>query len=357
MKIAILGSRGIPNRYGGFEEMAAQVAPLWASAGHEVWVYTVSNHPEKVRMYRGVRVVHIFNPEPALGLSGQFVYDLLCTLHARRKGFDVYLQLGYTTSALWSFLWPKQKTWTNMDGLEHQRAKYAGILSRFLRWSERRAAQRSKVLVADNPGIADYLQRYPAPIVTIAYGTAVLDTAPDASLLEQFELEPFQFSVHIGRVQPDNHVEEILQAAVNSGTRLVAVGDYTTPYGKQLFQKFKSFPQLLFTGPLYDKQVLNALRYYGNYYLHGHSAGGTNPALLEALGCGAWVLAHNNPFNASVLEGLGGLWTTVQELEGLLGGQVERGMRQEQARAAKEHMRLHYRWESVASAYLAAFEH
>ena len=87
MKIAVLGSRGIPNRYGGFEEMVAQVAPLWVKAGHEVVVYTTSDHPDKVEEVEGVRIKHIFNPERTLGLTGQFIYDLLCILDARREGF------------------------------------------------------------------------------------------------------------------------------------------------------------------------------------------------------------------------------------------------------------------------------
>ena len=131
MKIAVLGSRGIPNRYGGFEEMAAQVGPLWHEAGHEVVVYTIINHPEKVEYVEGVKVEHIFNPEPMLGLGGQFIYDLLCILHARRQDFDIILQLGYTTSGIWSWLWPKKKTITNMDGIEHMRAKYRGPLAGF----------------------------------------------------------------------------------------------------------------------------------------------------------------------------------------------------------------------------------
>ena len=137
--------------------MAAQTAPLWVKAGHEVVVYTIGNHPEKISVLNCVAIRHIFNPEKRLGLSGQFIYDLLCILDARTKNFDVILPLGYTTSGSWSFLWPREKTITNMDGLEHQRAKYAGPLSSLLKWSERRTAKRYKLLIADNPEIANYL--------------------------------------------------------------------------------------------------------------------------------------------------------------------------------------------------------
>jgi hypothetical protein len=203
VKIAVLGSRGIPNRYGGFEEMAAQVGPLWVQAGHEVVVYTVSDHPERRLSLDGVRIKHIFNPEKYLGLAGQFIYDFLCIIDARREGFDVYLQLGYTTSGIWSFLWPKKKTLTNMDGLEHQRAKYKGPLSIFLRWSEKRAVKGSKLLIADNPEIANYLTHYGKLIRTIAYGSAVTARTKDAiTLLSSSGLPSENFHVHIGRVQP-----------------------------------------------------------------------------------------------------------------------------------------------------------
>ncbi len=356
MKIAVLGSRGIPNRYGGFEEMAAQVAPLWVKAGHEVVVYSTSNHPEKVTEIEGVRIKHIFNPEGTFGLAGQFIYDLLCILHARREGFDVYVQLGYTTSGIWSFLWPKKKTMTNMDGLEHQRAKYKGFTSLFLRWSERRAVKRSKLLIADNPEIARYLTKYKKPTKTIAYGSHVVDPSKNAvQILKESGLPTENFHLHIGRIQPDNHVWEILEAAEETGEVLVAVGDYSTKYGKKLKRIFNE-PNIHFPGTIYDKRVLNALRTQATFYVHGHSVGGTNPALLEAMGCGSMVLAHNNPFNASVLGGLGGLWKDQEELARLIVQRPSANVRAEQSKIAKARVSEYFNWTLIAQQYLEAME-
>ncbi|MBL6659528.1 MAG: DUF1972 domain-containing protein [Cryomorphaceae bacterium] len=355
MKIAVLGSRGIPNRYGGFEEMAAQTAPLWVKAGHEVVVYTISDHPEKISELDGVKIRHIFNPERRLGLAGQFVYDLLCILDARRKNFDIILQLGYTTSGIWSFLWPKHKTVTNMDGLEHQRAKYAGLLSLFLKWSERRAAKRSKLLIADNPEIANYLNKFPTPIRTIAYGSVVVKEEKQAKeLLANNHLPTENFHLHIGRIQPDNHVFEILDAAAATGETLITVGDYTTRYGRKLKATFPE-PNIIYAGTIYDKNILNALRTRAIFYLHGHSVGGTNPALLEAMGSGAMVLAHENPFNASVLGGLGALWKDEEALALLLTQRPASEIRSEQARLSRERIQEHFNWEDVAKNYLLAF--
>lgn len=355
MKIAVLGSRGIPNRYGGFEEMAERVCPLWVSAGHQVTVYTVSDHPERLENLEGVEITHIFNPEKTLGLAGQFIYDLRCILDAKKKDYDIILQLGYTTSGIWSFLWPKQKTVTNMDGLEHQRAKYKGPLAPFLRWSERRAAKRSKLLVADNPMIADYLTKYKTPCTTIAYGAEIVSTS-NTELLKNKGLPTKDFVLHIGRVQPDNHVKEILESAKESEKILVAVGNYSTSYGKKLYRKYQACENIVFPGTIYEKDVVNALRTHCEAYLHGHSAGGTNPALLEAMGCGAFVLAHSNPFNASVLGGLGGLWSSEEELTAMLQNLPNKEVQIEQGSLAQARIEAHFNWPKIAQEYLKAFE-
>lgn len=335
--------------------MAAQTAPLWVAAGHEVVVYTTSDHPEPVKSYQGVKIQHIYNPEKTLGLAGQFVYDLLCILHARRQNFDVILQLGYTTSGIWAWLWPKKKTITNMDGLEHQRAKYAGLLSVFLKWSERRAVKRSKLLIADNPEIARYLSKYNWPIRTIAYGSKVTDTPKNAdALIREAGLPSENFHLHIGRIQPDNHVAEILDAAKTTGETLIAVGDYSTTYGKKLQTKY-ACNNIHFPGTIYDKELLNALRTTCTFYLHGHSVGGTNPALLEAMGCGAMVLAHENPFNASVLGGLGALWEDEDALKRLLVKRSSDTLRAEQAALSRDRIESHFNWPLIADQYLEAF--
>jgi len=242
-----------------------------------------------------------------------------------------------------------------MDGLEHQRAKYAGPLASFLKWSERRAAKRSKLLIADNPEIANYLSKYNVPISTIAYGSKIVEEPADAKeLLQRNHLPTDNFHLHIGRIQPDNHVFELLDAAVNSGETLVTVGDYTTRYGRKLKATFPE-PNIIYAGTIYDKTVLNALRTRATFYLHGHSVGGTNPALLEAMGSGSMVLAHENPFNASVLGGLGALWKDEEALTRLLTQRPSDEIRLEQARLSRERIKTHFNWEDVAENYLQSF--
>ena len=242
-----------------------------------------------------------------------------------------------------------------MDGLEHQRAKYAGLLSSFLKWSERRAAKRSKLLIADNPEIANYLSKYKVPTSTIAYGSEIVEEPTDAfEILQRNHLPTDNFHLHIGRIQPDNHVFEILDAAASTGETLVTVGDYTTRYGRKLKATFPE-SNIIYAGTIYDKTILNALRTRATFYLHGHSVGGTNPALLEAMGSGSMILAHENPFNASVLGGLGALWKDEDALTRLLTQRPSEEIRSEQARLSRERIKAHFNWEDVAKKYLHSF--
>ena len=164
-----------------------------------------------------------------------------------------------------------------------------------------------------------------------------------------------QYHLHIGRVQPDNHVHEILSAAEDSGETLVTIGDYSTRYGRTLKGAFDHCRNIHFLGSIYDKTILNALRQHSLFYIHGHSAGGTNPALLEALGCGCFVLAHGNPFNGSVLGGLGGLWVQSDQLSELLQQRPGKEILAQQQELAWERMKTHFQWKDIAAEYIDAF--
>ncbi|HPR57928.1 MAG TPA: DUF1972 domain-containing protein [Bacteroidales bacterium] len=125
MKIGILGSRGIPNHYGGFEQFASALAPELVARGADVWVYTSHNHVYQKPEWKGVKLIHCYDPEIKMGAAGQFIYDFNCILDSRKREFDILLQLGYTSSAVWYWLLPKKTlVITNMDGMEWQRANH-----------------------------------------------------------------------------------------------------------------------------------------------------------------------------------------------------------------------------------------
>lgn len=320
MKLGILGTRGIPNNYGGFEQFAERLSVGLVERGHEVWVYNVHNHPCRDDEWHGVKLVHCHNPENYLGVPGQFIYDLNCIRDSRRRDFDVILQLGYTSSSVWHRLLPrKPKIVTNMDGLEWKRSKYSKPVQRFLRFAERLAVNSSDLLVADSEVIREYLAKtYNVAATYIPYGADIFNTPDEAGLIP-FRVNPREFFLLIARIQPDNHVEEIINGVLQSATGfpLLIIGNTLNRYGKYLEKQYSS-NTIRFLGPIFDKEILDNLRYFSNLYFHGHSSGGTNPSLLEAMAASARICAHDNPFNREVLGKGAYFFATAQQISKII---------------------------------------
>ena len=306
MNIAIIGTRGIPNRYGGFEQCAEYLADGLSNKGHTVTVYSPSNHPYKKSSWRKVNIVHCQNPEGKLGSAGAFVYDLNCILHARKQNYDIILMLGYTSSSIWGWLFPRKKTiiTTNMDGLEWKRSKYSAPVKRFLVYAEKLGVRYSDHLIADSEGIQSYLkEKYSKPSVFIPYGAHIFET-PEASTLSKFSLKPFEYDILIARMEPENNIEVILDGVVLAAKsrRFLVIGGNDNRFGKYVKQKFAAYENIVFLGAIYDMNTLNNLRYFSNIYFHGHSVGGTNPSLLEAMASDSFICAHDNIFNRTILK-------------------------------------------------------
>jgi glycosyltransferase involved in cell wall biosynthesis len=214
-------------------------------------------------------------------------------------------------------IWGEQ-VWINMDGLEWSRAKWGPIARWYLRGAEAIAMRTPNRIIADAAAIKANLQsryRRLPPCDVIPYGCEIVSDA-DAEKLNSFGLDPGSYYLVVCRFEPENHVKEIIEGFLGTATpaRLVLVGDCgrQSAYVKSL--TVLKDQRLLFTGPIYNKSVLQALRYFCRAYLHGHSVGGTNPSLLEAMGCGNIVIAHDNPFNREVLGGSGLLFSAPKAL-------------------------------------------
>tara|TARA_R110001592_G_scaffold109490_3_gene305284 strand:- start:2525 stop:3616 length:1092 start_codon:yes stop_codon:yes gene_type:complete len=305
MKIALLGTRGVPNHHGGFEQFAEYFSVYLANKGHEVYVYNSHDHPYKEKTYKGVNIVHCFDAESRIGTAGQFIYDFNCIIDSRSRNFDIILQLGYTSSSLWYWLLPKKPLIiTNMDGLEWKRTKYSKKTRDFLKKAEKWAAMNSDYLISDSIGIKSYLKEtYNMDSKYIAYGSNVFND-PNDSELELYGVKPKEYNMLIARLEPENNIETILNGVVMSTTTLpfLVIGKLSTKFGGYLKNKFKDEKRIIFLGGVYNQNHLNNLRYFSNLYFHGHSVGGTNPSLLEAMASCALIIAHNNVFNKSVLE-------------------------------------------------------
>jgi glycosyltransferase involved in cell wall biosynthesis len=315
MRMAILGTRGIPARYGGFETFAEQLAVRLVERGHEVTVFCEAAHGGE-ETYKGVTLRHLRTRN--LGPLTTLFFDAASLWHAR-SSFDVVYMLGYGSSMLcWLPRYWGTQVWINMDGLEWQRAKWSPIARWYLRCAEAMATRAPDRIIADASAIKANLEsryRRLPPCDVIPYGCEIVSSA-SAEELQCFGLEPGSYYLVVCRFEPENHVREIVEGFLGSSTtaRLVLVGDHTrkTKYVQTLAAHQSD--RILFTGPVYDPPKIQAFRFYCRAYLHGHSAGGTNPSLLEAMGCGNVVIAHDNPFNREVLGDSALFFSTPQTL-------------------------------------------
>lgn len=317
----ILGTRGVPNRYGGFERLAEVLAPYLARAGHTVTVVCEApggEHRVRFDDWRGVRRVHL--PVTAnSGPRGTLGYDWRAFAMPRRG--SVALVFGYGTALFQMRLHAAGvRHAVNMDGIEWKRAKWGAAARLWLRINERAAGLLATELIADHPAIQqDLLDRLGRRSTMIAYGAGTYvegnATADDRSggrdassthrLLDTYGENAFHLV--IARPEPENQVDLVLAAyrASRREVPLLVFGNFAgNAYGRQLMT---AYPEATFLGPLYEPVVLDTLRRRSRLYIHGHSVGGTNPSLIEAMAAGALVCAHDNVFNRWVL-GEGGLF-------------------------------------------------
>ncbi len=317
LSVAIIGSRGIPNRYGGFEALAEELSGRLVSRGHKVLVYTPDDHPLKDKTWNGVERVLISNPERKFGSFGQFIYDLNCNLHSRKRHFDIILHLGYTSDSIWHWLWKTDCVHlVNMDGQEWARSKYSSAVKGFLRLAERLAVRRSRFLVADSPPIEKYLAgKYHVPVRYIAYGAEIPEHY-SREALQAWNLTPDAYDIVVARMEPENNIDMAIRAKLESGdpVPLLIIGN-DSKYRQSLQKTFGSEGLIIFRDGVYDRGKLDSLRHFSRIYIHGHSVGGTNPSLLEAMACGCRIVSHDNPFNRYVLGNNAFYYSNQHDLE------------------------------------------
>lgn len=359
MKIGILGTRGIPNSYGGFEECAQQLGVRLAKRGHEVYVYNSHRHPYSQKEFEGVQLIHKYDPEHRMGTFGQFIYDFNSIIDSRWRKFDVLLLLGYTSSSVWWWLYPKKTILiNNMDGMEWKRSKYSSRVQLFLKRAEKWAAHHCHVMIADAVAIRDYLnQKYKRGAVFIPYGAEVFKK-PNAELLEKYNVEPYSYNLIIARLEPENNLEVILNGVLKSQSERITllIGNHETPYGEFLKSKFKD-SRIRFVKASFKKENVDNLRYYSHIYFHGHSAGGTNPSLLEAMGCQAMICAHENRYNKEVLGADSNFFIDANDVANALDYLDRKSdVQKEKIKNNLEKLQSRYNWDVVTEQYEVVFE-
>ncbi len=357
LKIAIIGTRGIPNNYGGFEQFAEYLAEGLIKRGISVSVYNSHNHPYQKKDWRGVEIIHCYDPEDKYGTAGQFIYDLNCILDTRKKDFDIILQLGYTSSTVWGWLLPsKSIITTNMDGLEWSRSKYSKPVQKFLQFAEYLGTKFSNYWISDSIGIQEYLvKKYQLNSTYIPYGSFVFDE-PNSNILSDYMVSEYQYDMLIARLEPENNIETILDGVVKSNSKrpFLVVGKHETKFGEYLKNKFKATTSIVFVGGIYDINKLNNLRFFSNIYFHGHSVGGTNPSLLEAMASQALICANQNTFNAAILGDDAYYFTNLDDVVKVMTS-VNKLAEQKKIESNIDKIRELYSWDIIIDQYLEHF--
>lgn len=366
MKIAIIGTRGIPAKYGGFETFAQEISTRLVAKGVQTWVFCPNPQEgdEAPENYRGVNLKYMKTTKDASPMG----YYFESVSEAIRDGFDAIVMCAAGGYAYAPHIFKRHKPLyiTNTDGIEHRRTKWNKIVRLGYRFvGEMTSVILTDILVADSKAIKDYLKkeyRYlpQKPIYTIEYGANVLDEADfEESVLSEYGLKKNGYHLVVSRIEPENNVSMIIEGYLksNSDLPLVVVGNLKGNEYSDSLKKLAEGKNVIFTGGVYDPMKLKALRIFCKSYLHGHSVGGTNPSLLEALGAGNIVIGHDNPFNREVTDNFMFYFASPEECATQI-KKVEAMSEQELEplkEKARNRIRNYYNWERIADEYLKLF--
>lgn len=299
-EVHILGSRGVPAAHSGFEYLAEHLSLYLVANGWKVTVYCQLPGPGAIYEdeWRGVHRVNI--PIENSGALGTIIFDWKATLISLKRP-GTMLTLGYNT-AVFGLLYRLRgiRNVINMDGIEWRRGKWGPAAKAWFYLNDWAGCWLGNQLVADHPEIARHLESRvsPAKITMIPYGADQV-LHPQAEVLNDFNLTPGSYFILIARPVPENSILEVVTAfsRIETDCRLLILGDYSPDNDYQRRVLEAAGPNIDFPGAIFDARIVGALRYYARLYIHGHTVGGTNPSLVEALAAGSAVLAHDNKFN------------------------------------------------------------
>lgn len=354
-KIAIIGTNGIPAKYGGFESLVEYLSE-YLSESFEITVFCSSKvQKEKSEFYKGVHLSYIHLK--ANGWQG-IIFDFLSLLKCYRK-YDKILILGCSGSFFQPLFYKyKHKMIMNLGGLDWQRSKWNYIISKYLKLSERFGVMYSGKIIADNEGMREYIfEEYGVNSDVIAYGgshTFKVLPSPDDIIKYPFLQQKFGFTV--ARIQPDNNLEMLCNSFIHDAPfPLVIVGNWSSSsYGRRIKTEFEVNSSLVLLDAIYDQKELNLLRSNCFVYIHGHSAGGTNPALVEAMSLGLPIFAFNNNFNKYTTENCAEYFSNSAVLKDKL-SVVSADQLNENARNMKRIAQSRYTWKNICMEYSKIF--
>jgi glycosyltransferase involved in cell wall biosynthesis len=317
-RLRILGSRGIPAAYGGFETSAEQIAVYLTARGWQVTVYCQA--PAGTRrhedVWNGIKRVHI--AERTTGSLGSLMFDLESTVHAIRARELVYT-LGYNT-AIFFLLYRLSgvRNIVNTDGFEWMRTKWPTPVRWWLRLNQWLAAKLASHVVADHPEMRRYLSRLTAldRISMLTYSAPFIRESVDG-ILAQYGLPEDNFCLVVARPDPDNSPLEIVLACSRRrrNRKLVMLGNLIKGYPYHDRVLASASDEIIFAGAIHDHKIVSTLRLKADFYIHGHQRGGVNPSLVEAMSAGTPCIAYDNVFNRWTAGDAAVYFKTIDELD------------------------------------------
>ena len=353
MSIAMLGTRGVPARYGGFETAIEEVGKRLTAKGHEVTVYcrygSVADAPAE---HLGMKLVHL--PAMRKRALETLSHTGLSVMHLLRHRTDVAIVFNAANAPYLPLINAAGiPVATHVDGLEWKRAKWGRAGKRYYRSVEAMAVRWSDALIADAVGIQNYYrEKFDADTVYLSYGAPILDNSQSHRLAE-LGLTPRGYHLVVARFEPENHVHLIVEGYVRSKAKepLLVVG--SAPYSDAYTRMVQGLgdERVRFVGGVWDQELLDQLYANALVYWHGHSVGGTNPSLLRAIGAGAATNAFDVDFNREVLSSSGRYFSGPNEVAALAEEAAEPASGLRERGALARQLARRFDWDVVADGY------
>ncbi len=366
--IAIIGSRGIPNNYGGFEGFTETVSQNLVKKGYKV--YVSCEHPgekSKFETFNGVNLFYFPLKHPKssmMGMMYELLYDVYSLFWSSLKADQIYM-LGYS-AALFFFI-PKlfgKTLYLNPDGLEWKRAKFNSPIKLLLKINEKMGTFWADKIIADSKGIKTYYdKKYDIESTFIAYGASEIkevewDNEKLPTNLKDKINQKHSYLLLVARLEPENNIHTMIEGYIKSNTEkpLIIVGNYGSPlyeeFIRDLIKSKASDKKIIFTGGIYDQDSLNMLRQNSFAYLHGHSVGGTNPSLVEAMSMKNLLLAHDNQFNREVCDDSALYFNDSDELKNIIDDIEKHPQNYTELKSiAYDRVKKEYSWNKIVGQY------
>lgn len=350
-KIAIIGTVGLPAKYGGFETLTEYLTKHLGGSLDLTVFCSSKSYSKKSQTYNNARLIYI--PLDANGVQSIF-YDILSMFKALQFA-DTFLILGVSGCIVLPLirLISRKKIVVNIDGLEWKRAKWNRQAKWLLKFSEKLAVQFSDHVITDNKAIQEHvIEEYGVESDLIEYGGDHVEKRPlSGEIKEAYPLSRNPYAFKVCRIEPENNIHIILDAFSQVSFPLIIVGNFgSSEYGKNLIKKFSDAENIQLCDPIYDQSELNQLRGNAALYIHGHSAGGTNPSLVEAMCLALPIIAYDVQYNRETTENSAEFFKNSQQLRCLVEEYIEGNLKIDGLKM-KEIAFRRYTWKNIVFKY------